>query len=130
LQNTRLIALTGLITGIAAALSMAASEYLSTKSEGTEKNPITASLYTGSAYIITVVILIIPYLIFSNYYVCLGCALAGAVLIIAVFNFYISVARDAPFKKHFFEMAGLSLAVALFSFLIGYLLRTFLGIDI
>jgi len=38
LQNTRLVAIVGLITGIAASLSMAASEYLSTKQEKTDKN--------------------------------------------------------------------------------------------
>ncbi len=54
LQNTRLIALTGLITGIAASLSMAASEYLSTRSEETHKDPARSALYTGIAYVITV----------------------------------------------------------------------------
>lgn len=39
LQNTRLIGMTGLITGIAASFSMAASEYLSTKSEGGDVDP-------------------------------------------------------------------------------------------
>ena len=34
LQNTRLIAIAGLITAIAASFSMAASEYLSNKSDG------------------------------------------------------------------------------------------------
>ena len=47
LQNTKMIALTGSITGIAAALAMGASEYPSTKSEDTVKNPVRASLYTG-----------------------------------------------------------------------------------
>ena len=37
-QNTRLIALAGLITGISAAFSMAASEYLSSKSEGVKNH--------------------------------------------------------------------------------------------
>jgi VIT1/CCC1 family predicted Fe2+/Mn2+ transporter len=37
LQNTSLVAMTGLITGVAASLSMATSEYLSTKSEGNAK---------------------------------------------------------------------------------------------
>ena len=130
LQNTRLIALTGLITGIAAALSMAASEYLSTKAEETTKNPLRASVYTGVAYLITVFFLIFPYLVLDNYYLCLGCTLAGAVLIIAVFNYYISVAKGESFRTRFLEMAGLSLSVAAFSFLIGYLLRAFLGVDI
>ena len=37
LQNTLLVAMTGLITGVAASLSMATSEYLSTKSEENAK---------------------------------------------------------------------------------------------
>ncbi|MBM4431792.1 MAG: rubrerythrin family protein [Chloroflexi bacterium] len=129
LQNTRLIALTGSITGVAAALSMAASEYLSTKTEDTSKDPARASLYTGTAYLATVLILILPYLLLQNYYLCLACTLLAAVLIIAVFNYYISVAKDLPFRQRFLEMAGLSLAVAAFSFAIGFVLRTFLGVE-
>ena len=63
---------------IAAALSMTASEYLSTKSEETVKSPARAALYTGVAYI---------------------------------------------------EMSGLSMGAAGLSFLIGYLVRTFLGVE-
>jgi VIT1/CCC1 family predicted Fe2+/Mn2+ transporter len=130
LQNTQLIALSGLITGIAAALSMGASEYLSTRSEETEKHPLKASLYTGVAYIITVTILILPYLILDNYYLCLALALISAVLIIAIFNYYISVAKDEPFRRRFLEMASLSLGVATLSFILGYLIRNALGVEI
>ena len=130
LQDTKLIALTGSITGIAAALSMGASEYLSTKSEETAKNPVRASIYTGGAYVVTVLILILPYLILESFYVCLGCTLTAAVLIIAFFNYYISVAQDVQFKKRFLEMAGLSLGVTVLSFLVGLLIRTFLGVDV
>ena len=130
LQNTQLIALSGLITGVAAALSMGASEYLSTRSEETEKHPLKASLYTGVAYIITVMILILPYLILENYYLCLVFTLTAAVLIIAVFNYYISVAKDAPFRRRFLEMAALSLGVASISFILGYFIRTALGVEI
>ena len=130
LQNVELIALTGLITGIAAAMSMAASEYLSTRSEQTDKHPVRAAVYTGIAYIFTVFLLILPYLIFENYYLALAWALGTGVLIIAVFNYYISVAKDEPFRERFAEMAGLSLGVAAFSFFIGYLIRTWLGIEV
>ncbi|MDD5166545.1 MAG: VIT1/CCC1 family protein, partial [Candidatus Omnitrophica bacterium] len=78
LQNTRLVGIVGLITGIAAALSMAASEYLSTKHEDTEKNPLKASIYTGITYIVTVAFLIFPYLVFKNIYLCLSWVLLGA----------------------------------------------------
>ncbi len=130
LRDARLIALTGSVTGIAAALSMAASSYLSTKSEETTKNPLKASTYTGVAYILTVIILIFPYLILSNYYVSLACTLTAAIGIIAAFNYYIAVARDEPFKNRFLEMAGLSLSVAAFSFLVGFLLRTLFGVEV
>lgn len=130
LRDTKLIALAGLITGIAAALSMGASEYLATKTEKTAKNPLRASLYTVGAYLITILILIAPYLLLKNYYLCLMCALAGAALIIAVFTYYISVAKDVAFRGHFLEMAGVTFAVAALSFVIGYAMRAFLGVDI
>jgi len=130
LQNVKLIALSGLITGIAASLSMAASEYLSTRSEDTGKHPVRAAVYTGIAYIITVTLLILPYLLLTNYYLDLGISLATAVIIIAVFNYYISVAKGESFRARFLEMAGLSLSVAAFSFIIGYFIRVWLGVEI
>jgi vacuolar iron transporter family protein len=131
LQNGKLIALSGLITGIAASLSMAASEYLSTRSEKTGKQPVRAAIYTGIAYIITVTLLVLPYLLMpENFYADLAITLSTAVIIIAVFNYYISVAKGESFKARFLEMAGLSLGVATFSFIIGYFIRLWLGIEI
>lgn len=130
LQNIKLIALTGLITGIAAALSMAASEYLSTKTEDTHRDPLKASLYTGLAYVFTVIMLILPFLILQNYYFALLATMIMAVLIIAFFNYYISVVEEVSFKKRFLEMAGLSTGVAILSFFIGYLLKHFIGVEI
>lgn len=129
LANSQLISLSGLITGIAASLSMAASEYLSAKSEN-NPNALKSSLYTGIAYIITVALLITPYLVLSNPYVSLGVMLGSVVLIIFVFNYYISVAKGYNFKKRFFQMAIISLSVAALSFLIGILVKQFLGVNI
>jgi len=130
LKNTRLIALAGLITGVAASLSMAASEYLSTRAEQENANALKSSLYTGGAYVFTVACLVLPYLVFTNYVVSLVFTIVAAICIILVFNFYISVAKDLSFKKRFLEMAGISLGVAAISFIIGYLIRVFLGVDV
>jgi VIT1/CCC1 family predicted Fe2+/Mn2+ transporter len=130
LQNVKLIALSGLITGIAASMSMAASEYLSTRSEETAKHPVRAAVYTGIAYIATVTLLVLPYLLIENYYIDLAIALGTAVIIIAIFNYYISVAKGESFRSRFLEMAGLSLSVAAFSFVIGYFIRQWLGIEV
>lgn len=130
LQNTKLIAMAGLITGIAASFSMAASDYLSKKADNTEKNPARSATYTGTAYILTVALLILPYLLFNHYLLCLGLTLFTAILIIFGFNYYISVAKDLNFKRRFTEMAVISLGVSALTFGIGFLVRNALGIDI
>ena len=131
MQNTQLIALSGLITGIAATLSMASSEYLSSKSEGRE-DAFKSATYTGIAYLVTVALLILPYLLFdeAHYLWAMGTMIVIVLLILVVFNYYISVAQDLPFKKRFGQMAGISLGVAALSFVIGILVKQFLGVDI
>jgi VIT1/CCC1 family predicted Fe2+/Mn2+ transporter len=60
----------------------------------------------------------------------LGVTLGVAVFIIFVFNYYISIAKDYNFKRRFLEMATISLGVAGISFLIGVLVKLFIGIDV
>ncbi|MBR2864711.1 MAG: VIT1/CCC1 transporter family protein [Elusimicrobiaceae bacterium] len=130
LQNPKLVALTGAITGIAAALSMGSSEYLSSKTEKAEgKHPIKAAIYTGGAYILTVGLLVTPYALLDNVFVALGLMLFLALLVIASFTFYYAVAKGENFKGRFLEMAGLSFGVAAVSFFIGFLLQKFTGIE-
>jgi len=130
LQNTSVVALAGLITGIAASFSMGASEYLSQKSEGSHEEALKSSFYTGVAYIVTVFVLIFPYLVFDNLYLDLGLTLFLAVLIIFLFNYYISVAKGLNFRRRFFEMAFLSLGVAAITFGLSFFIRKFFGVDI
>jgi len=127
-QNTRIIAFAGLITGVAAGFSMAAAEYLSQSHEHAEF-PIKSAFYTGIAYFITVGILILPYLIFSNYILCLLLTLLLAILIILFFNYYVSVAKDLPFKKRFLEMAVISIGVSAVTFGISIFVKKIFGIE-
>lgn len=129
IQNTEIIALSGSITGIAAAFSMAASEYLSAKTDE-EEDALKSALYTGTAYIITVILLVAPFLILDYYMHALGFTIAAAILVIFIFNFYIAVAKDLDFKKRFWEMTTISISVAGFSFFVGYLIRIIFGIEI
>ncbi len=131
LQNTRLIALSGLIIGISATFSMASSEFLAARSEG-RNDALKSCTYTGVAYLITVVLLVAPYLIFgnANYLLALICMLLIVVLIIAGFTYYTSVAQDQPFKSRFWEMALISIGVAVISFFVGVLAKRFLGVDL
>jgi VIT1/CCC1 family predicted Fe2+/Mn2+ transporter len=130
LQNSQIIAVTGLIMGVAASLSMGASEYLSQRSDGGPTDPVKAAVYTGVAYIVTVALLILPFLILASPYYALLLTLLGAVLVIFLFTFYISVAKDLPFWRRFGEMLLISLGIAGISFIIGMLIRTVLNINV
>ncbi len=130
IQNSHTIALLGLITGIAATFSMAASEYLSKRQETNRSEALRSSLYTGLSYVITVVFLITPYFLIENPFINLGIMIGVVILIIFIFNFYISVAKDLSFKRRFLEMALISIGIALLSFGIGWLVRTYFGLDL
>jgi hypothetical protein len=107
-------------------MSMAASAFLSARADGgsTDRHPGKTACYTGIAYVCTVIVLILPYLLLPNVKVALAVMLGSALGIIALFNFYLSVAKDTPFRRSFCEMAGISTFVAAASFAIGYVLTT------
>lgn len=130
LANTRLVALTGIITGVSATFSMAASNYLAERADNNPK-ALKSSIYTGMAYLITVALLVLPYLLFpSNMYVAaFTVMIITVILIIMFFNYYISVAKEEPFLKNFVTMAVISLSVAVISYIIGVLAKELLGID-
>lgn len=131
IQNSQIIAVAGLITGVAASLSMAASEYLSQRSDADKgTDPTKAAVYTGATYIVTVALLILPFLLVTSPYIALVFTLAGAVAVIFVFTFYISVAKDLLFWRRFAEMAAISLGIAGISFVIGLLIRVLLNVNI
>lgn len=130
LQNTHIIAIVGIITGIAASFSMSASSYLSAKAEGERKNYVKSAIYTGVAYILTVLLLVFPYLIFASPYIALLNTIIVAIAIIFLFNFYISIAKDYPFKKRFLEMVILNIIVTGITFSIGFGIRKVFNIEV
>lgn len=131
LMNTRLVALSGIITGVSATLSMAASNYLAERADGNAK-ALKSSFYTGMAYLVTVALMVLPYLLLPNslYLAAFAILLAVVVMIIAVFNYYVSVVQSIPFWPRFAEMGTISLSVAAISFVIGLLAKRLLGIEI
>lgn len=143
LANSKIVAFSGLITGIAASFSMASSEYLSKKQEESHSKAIKSALYTGVAYIIAVILLILPYLLMpanvvvsifnlniAGIYFSLGITILVVILIIMIFNFYISVAKKLNFKRRFLEMVAISLGVAVLSFGVGYLVKVLFNIEV
>jgi len=140
LGNSNVIAAAGIIVGVSAACSMAASEYLSQTEENDEnetKSPFKASIYTGGAYLLVVIILITPFITLKftssdsmvTKIIPLLITLVFAVIVILVFTYYTTVAKNTRFWKRFFEMASLSLAVAIFTLFLGFAANAAFGIS-
>ena len=129
MQNTSLVALSGLIVGISATFSMASSEFLSARSEG-RSDAFKSCTYTGIAYLITVVLLILPFLLFANYLYAIATMLGVVVLIIAAFTYYTSVTGEQRFLRRFAEMALISIGVAVVSFGVGLLAKQLFGVEV
>ncbi|MFY4805753.1 VIT1/CCC1 transporter family protein [Aliarcobacter butzleri] len=130
-DKSLVVGLTGLIMGIAASLSMAGSAYLEAKENPSELiKPFTYSLYTGVSYILTTAILVIPFFIFDSIIESLILMFICAFIAIVSYNFYISVAKDLNFTKRVLQMSAITFGVAIISFLIGYLVKYYFGIDI
>ena len=140
LQSLNLVALAGLVTGISAAFSMGASEYLSSRAEKKSESAVKAAFFTWISYLITVLMLVSPYLLFSSgspdfqglepHIQALVCTFIIGLLIVAVFNFYVSVVEGVSFRSRFIEMAAILGVVSLISYGIGIALRGMLGVEV
>lgn len=127
LRDSKMIGITALITGIAATLAMAASEYLSQKSEGGDgKDPAKAAVYTLVMYLITVELIVGPFFLIQNYLYALGLAVFDAVLIMFLFSFFMAIVKDMKFKKSFLEVLLITGVVVGISYGIGTLIRVML----
>ena len=126
LKDLKLVALSGLVTGIAASLSMGASEFLSKRAESRNSLPIKEAFYTSMSYLFVVTILISPYLLIEQerfglepHIFALSLTLCMGVFVIAGFNKWISVKQNQPFFSRFLEMLGILAIVTGVSYAIG-----------
>ncbi len=126
LKDLKLVALSGLVTGIAASLSMGASEFLSKRAESRNSLPIKEALYTSMSYLFVVTILISPYLLIEQerfglepHIFALSLTLCMGVFVVAGFNKWISVKQNQPFFSRFLEMLGILAIVTGVSYAIG-----------
>ena len=125
------VGITGAIMGIAASLSMAGSSYLEAR-----ENPDTSiragvyAAYTGVAYILTTLLLVLPFFLLDGIIPALASMFAGAFTAIVLYNFYVAVAKDDSFVRRTSQMLFITFGVAVISFAIGYAVHRYLGIDI
>lgn len=119
--------LMGLLTGIAASISMGIAAYNQARHEP-GKSPVLSALYTMTAYIAVSILLAIPYFVIQSIYTAFITMIIVALLVIAYLNVYISILQGKPYAREFALSTILLLGVSLLLFYIGSLARGFLGL--
>lgn len=118
LANRYDIIVSAVIASVAAGLSMGASNYLAEKTDK-NSNALQAGLLTGTAYIGTCILLLIPFFIVDNLKIALIWSFIIAIIIIFGCNFFICRAHNKPFWRHAIEMLVICTVVSIVSFVIG-----------
>jgi len=72
----------------------------------------------------------LPYLLLTDAYACLGLTILAGIIIIFLFTFYVSIAKELPFKRRFLEMTLISLGIAGLTFIIGFLIKALLNVEV
>lgn len=131
ISEPRVIGFAALIVGLAAAMSMAASNFLSVDiGESSELKPGKAAAYTGIAYLIVVLGLVGPFFVLGSRILALSASWVVAILVIAGFSYYSAVMQNASFKRRFTIMLALGLGVAVITFALGNIIGGALGISV
>jgi vacuolar iron transporter family protein len=128
-NKTELAGLAGVVAGMAASIAMASAAYAQAK-QGFEGSAKWSAIYTGVSYMITAVLLALPYFLTGSMIFALGVSLVVGVALVAAMTYYDTVISARKFKRQFGEIAGIILAASLALYLAGTLIRQLLGIVI
>ncbi len=128
-SSTLIAGLAGLIVGFSASLSMVTAAYFQAK-QNLEIDPRRAGILTGISYMLSVILLAIPYFLTSNMLIAYLFSITLAILMIACFNFYSSIVFEKSFLKEFIENVILIFTITFLSFLFGEFLSKYFKIQI
>ena len=140
-SSSFIVAITGIIVGVSGTLSMAAGAYLSSKSEivvekslekqnGSATRPAKDAYYTGVFYFLGALVATYPFILGASGYAGIAEAVVSVVLVLSIASTLIAVISDTGIKRRIAEMLAVSLGTALVTALIGFAIKTFLGVVI
>lgn len=124
LKDPRFIVIGGLITGLSASMSMAASAYLQARHQ-VGGQPVKAALFTGISYFVISILLVMPFILAPSIPLALVFLFVIILILVACVSFYSAVVMKRKYLAQFGEILALSLGVALVAFAIGRLLDIF-----
>lgn len=126
--STLVAGVAGLIVGFAASISMGVAAYLKAKSE-VRGSPLVLGLVTAISYLVSVVVLALPYFSTQSMAMAFGVSVLLAVVLSVGFAFYVSVLNDTNFRRDALENTLLLFGTALATYFFGELLGKIFGIS-
>ncbi len=124
LRDPKVVTVAGLISGITAAASIAASAYLEAEHES-GKDPHRAAFYTGLSYLGVASLLVTPFIVTGSVVWGTIVMLVIALMLVFVLALYSSVVLGKAYLHQVRQILILSLGVAFVAFSVGYLLNLF-----
>ena len=134
-NSTLFAGISGLIVGISAAISMSSAAYLQAKQDPSMRGSSgrrlawKSAVITGISYILSVVMLAIPYFLTHNMIYAFMFSVMAGMSLIAFLSFYSAVVFDRRFWREFLETVGLMLATAAITFVLGAFLGNVFGLQ-
>lgn len=134
-NSTLFAGISGLIVGVSAAISMGSAAYLQAKQDHSpqgasgHRSAWTSAVITGISYILSVVMLAVPYFLTRNMSLAFSLSILVGMGLIAFLTFYSAVVFDRRFWREFFETVGLMLATAAITFVLGVFLGKAFGLQ-
>lgn len=127
-SQTIVAGLAGLIVGFSASISMAIAAFLQAKQD--EKlNSKVAGILTGVSYMLSVIILALPYFLIKDMIIAFSLSVFLSILMLAFFNFYSSITMDKNFFREFMESVLLIFIVTALSFILGEFLKNYFNLE-
>ncbi len=126
-RSTLVAGVAGLIVGFAASISMGVAAYLKAKSE-VRGSPLALGFVTAVSYLVSVIVLALPYFLTPSMAVAFGVSVGLAVIMSVGFSFYVSVLNDANFKREALENTLLLFGTAIATYFFGEFLGQLFGV--
>jgi len=128
-DNPVVAGMAGLIVGFSASLSMGSAAYVQAKHDPSVRPPVSAAV-TMISYLLSVILLALPYFLIGSVAIAFGTSLLLAMLIMGLFIYYSATIQEKDFKREYLETVSLLLATAIGSYVFGKVLETILNVKV
>ncbi len=122
--------LAGLVAGVAASIAMSSAAYAQSKQLGGSLRPGIAAIYTGIAYLLTAVLLALPYFMIHDIFIALFISLALSILVLAYVSLYSMVLMERSFVREMLETSLVIFGATIVLYFFGELVNKLLGLHV